>query len=143
MADKENQTTPPSTEPGKDESKTYSGKFTSVEELSKGYGELEKTTAANNQRLAEFEKRLNDAEEATVQIEPEAETTAAAPTKTDYLARFYSDPEGLLGERLLTSRRLAVRSLANSAPLVTASYSPRWRRRSSASDMASALSSKT
>ena len=54
--------------------------------------------ASNNTRLADFEKRLNEAEEATVQLEPEPETTPA-PTKTDYLAKFYADPEGTLAER--------------------------------------------
>ena len=101
MADKENtQITPSSTEPDNNESKTYSGKFTSVEELEKGYGELEKTTAANNERLADFEKRLEDLDEASVRTTPATETTReTAPTKTDYLAKFYADPEGTLAER--------------------------------------------
>ena len=52
MAEDKDQITPTSTEPDGSESKTYSGKFTSVEELEKGYGELEKMNAANNERLA-------------------------------------------------------------------------------------------
>lgn len=106
MADEDKgQTTPASTEPASVESKTILGKFTSVEELEKSYVELEKKRRGDDERFADLEKKYDELvtyqePEPTTQ-EPVVQTTSESvkATSTDFLARFYADPEGVLLER--------------------------------------------
>ena len=99
------QTTPASTEPASVESKPILGKFTSVEELEKSYVELEKKASGDSERYADLEKRYEEQvayqEPITATQEPAGEIISepAKNTSTEFLARFYADPEGVLAER--------------------------------------------
>ena len=106
MADKDkDQTTFTEQKPDEKTTQPYAGKFTSVEELEGGYKELEKKVRGSDERMADLEKKYEELvtyqEPELVAQEPVVQTTTdpAKANSTEFLARFYADPEGVLAER--------------------------------------------
>lgn len=99
------QTTSTEQKPDEKTTQPYAGKFTSVEELEKGYGELEKLSRSSTERLADLEKKYEELvtyqEPEQAAQEPIVQTTTdpAKANSAEFLAKFYADPEGVLLER--------------------------------------------
>lgn len=98
----DNQHTQQSDAAGDNKQAKLAGKYESAEELEKGYKELERKYHEGNERYVKLEDRLNQLEtrdegygRGTVYADPPPPAKADG---TQFLTRFYSDPEGTLAE---------------------------------------------
>jgi hypothetical protein len=87
---------------GDDKRMKLAGKYESAEELEKGYKELERKYHEGNERYVKLEDRLNQLEtrdegygRGQTYVEPVITPKADG---SQFLTRFYSDPEGTLAE---------------------------------------------
>lgn len=97
----------PEVESGADEPRTYAGKYSSVDELERGYGESTKAMTQAQQRTAELEAQLAEYEAAMNEPQPEAYDPYSAlsgqldeDTGNAWAAKLFRDPVATMTDAL-------------------------------------------